>query len=53
MSDRLNRRDFLKLVGYLPLGLAVSPVAQSFQPSRSLQNHKKNVINIVFDGFSA
>jgi len=53
MSSRLNRREFLKLAGFLPLGLAIPPAAKLFHPLPSLQNSKKNVIIIVFDAFSA
>ena len=44
-----NRRDFLKLAGMLPLGLA----APQLDRSLGLQSDKKNVIIIVFDAFSA
>jgi arylsulfatase A-like enzyme len=45
----LNRRDFLKLAGMLPLGLAAPKPGKSF----GLQSDKKNVIIVVFDAFSA
>jgi arylsulfatase A-like enzyme len=41
-----NRRDFLKLAGMLPLGLAAPKLG-------SLQSDKKNVIIVVFDAFTA
>ncbi len=48
-----NRRDFLKLAGLLPLGLAAPTLHKSF----GLQADKKNVIIIimiiVFDAFTA
>jgi len=44
-----NRRDFLKLAGMLPLGLAAPRLGKSL----SLQSNKKNVIIIVFDAFTA
>jgi arylsulfatase A-like enzyme len=53
MSNRLNRRDFLKLASVLPLGFVVPPLAKKFQPLRHLQEGKKNVLIIVFDAFSA
>ena len=53
MSNRLNRREFLKLAGSLPLSLALPPLTKGFHPQQSLQNSKKNVLIIVFDAFSA
>lgn len=53
MSNRLNRRDFLKLAGYLPLGLTFPPLVKTFKPLKSLQDSRKNVIIVVFDAFSA
>jgi arylsulfatase A-like enzyme len=44
-----NRRDFLKLAGMLPLGLAAPRLGKSL----GLQSDKKNVIIIVFDAFTA
>jgi arylsulfatase A-like enzyme len=49
MSDRLNRRDFLKLAGLLPLTLA-SP---HWTRRLSGVGGQQNVIVIVFDAFSA
>ena len=53
MSHHLNRRDFLKLAGFLPLGLALPPLAKTFHSLQPLQDNKKNVLIIVFDAFSA
>lgn len=53
MSDSLNRRDFLKLAGSIPLSLALRPYIQTFNPSQPAQAGRKNVIIIVFDAFSA
>src|SRR5574341_1120999 len=53
MSNRLSRRDFLKLAGYLPLSLAVPPLAKTFSPLQPLQDRRKNVLIIVFDALSA
>lgn len=53
MSNRLNRRDFLKLAKYLPLGLAFPPLTKTFNRLQPLQTGKKNVIIVVFDAFSA
>lgn len=54
MNHRLNRRDFLKLVSWLPIGLSVRPrVLRTFGISGTAQGQPKNVIVIVFDAFSA
>jgi arylsulfatase A-like enzyme len=53
MSNRLNRRDFLKLAGSLPLSLTLPPLARTFRPLQPLQEAGKNVLIIVFDAFSA
>ena len=53
MKNRLNRRDFLKLAGLLPLGFAAPRLVQTFEKKFSLQENPKNVIVIVFDAFSA
>ena len=53
MRERFNRRDFLKLAGYLPLGLALPPVTQALRSFQPAQDDKKNVMIIVFDAFSA
>ena len=53
MSNRLNRRDFLKLASHLPVGLALPPLARTLKPLPSIQGNKKNVLMIVFDAFSA
>jgi len=45
----MNRRDFLKLAGMLPLGWFSSKVYNTF----GLQSDKKNVIVVVFDALSA
>jgi len=47
--SNFNRRDFLKLAGMLPLGLAAPKLDKSF----GLQSGKKNVIMVVFDAFTA
>lgn len=53
MSDRFSRRDFLKLAGYVPLGLALPPAVKALDSSQLLQDARKNVVVIVFDAFSA
>src|SRR5215216_2786937 len=53
MSHRLNRRDFLKLAGYLPLALAIPSSAQTLHSLPSFQAQNKNILIIVFDAFSA
>lgn len=47
MKKQFSRRDFLKLAGALPAGLAVSRLSQTFQAGG------QNVIIVVFDSFSA
>lgn len=49
MKIDINRRDFLKLAGMLPLGLLAPKLHKSFVS----QSDKKNVIVVVFDAFSA
>lgn len=53
MNHRLNRRDFLKLVSWLPIGLSVPRALRTFGISGAAQGQPKNVIVIVFDAFSA
>src|ERR1700752_667229 len=51
MNSQLNRRDFLKLAGLLPLSLSAPHLLRTLDAS--LQGKQKNVIVIVFDAFSA
>jgi arylsulfatase A-like enzyme len=52
MKKNIDRREFLKLAGWLSLGLAIPPLA--LQPtSTSPELDKKNILIIVFDAFSA
>ena len=53
MSNRLNRRDFLKLASSVSVGLALPPLAKTLAPPSALQVGKQNVLIIVFDAFSA
>ena len=53
MSSQLNRRDFLKLAGLLPLSLSAPRLLRTFDAPQQLQGNQKNVIVIVFDAFSA
>ncbi len=54
MNSRLNRRDFLKLAGALPLGYATSQAARSLGlPNLMQQDGRKNVLVLVFDAWSA
>jgi len=53
MKHRLNRRDFLKVAGVLPLGMAAPRLFRPFERQFSLQEKPRNVIVIVFDAFSA
>ena len=52
MKNRFNRRDFLKLAGTLPLGIA-APHLMKTLGNPSLQGQAKNVLVIVFDAWSA
>jgi arylsulfatase A-like enzyme len=49
-TKKLNRRDFLKLAGALPLGWSAAKAAKSL---RLRTDGRKNVIVIVFDAWSA
>lgn len=49
MKNQITRRDFLKLAGFLPLGIA----APRLLSSSNVQQKQQNVIIIVFDALSA
>ncbi len=49
----MNRRDFLKLTGLLPLSMAVPAVTRVISRSEATQTRAQNVIVVVFDAFSA
>ncbi len=49
MTPRINRRDFMKLTGLLPLSLASRPLLKLHAPSPGAPN----VIVVVFDAWSA
>ncbi len=49
MKKQFNRRDFLKLAGVLPLGMAAPRLLRTLD----MQTGPRNVIIIVFDAFSA
>jgi arylsulfatase A-like enzyme len=49
MKLDINRRDFLKFAGMLPLGLFAPKLDKSF----GVKSDKKNVIIVVFDALSA
>ena len=53
MNSTLNRRDFLKLAGLLPLSLSAPRLLRTLDPSQQSQGNQKNVIVIIFDAFSA
>jgi len=53
MKHHLSRRDFLRLAGVLPLGMAAPRLMRRLDTSQLLQEGKKNVLVIVFDAFSA
>jgi arylsulfatase A-like enzyme len=49
MKERVTRRDFLKLAGMLPVGVAAPRILRSLDA----QQNQQNVIVIVFDALSA
>ncbi|MFZ5912221.1 MAG: sulfatase [Chloroflexota bacterium] len=49
MKSQITRRDFLKLMGLLPLTAMAPRMSRSFSP----QEKGQNVIIVVFDAFSA
>ena len=53
MNSRINRRDFLKLSGLLPLGVAAPRLMNVLSGSAAAAQGQKNVIVVVFDAFSA
>jgi arylsulfatase A-like enzyme len=53
MKHHLNRRDFLKLAGLLPLSFAVPSFMRTLDTSQPSQKGQKNVIVVVFDALSA
>ncbi len=53
MKSPINRRDFLKLGGLLPLGLAAPGLIKLLAASGAAQSGRQNVIVVVFDAFSA
>jgi arylsulfatase A-like enzyme len=53
MNNQINRRDFLKLAGLLPLGLATPQLLRMLDAHALTQERPKNVLVIIFDAFSA
>lgn len=53
MTPVINRRDFLKLSGLLPLSVAAPGIAKMLARPASAQSKVQNVIVVVFDAFSA
>ena len=53
MSAGMNRRDFMKLTGLLPLSLAAPGAARMLARSGPAQSKAQNVVVVVFDAFSA
>lgn len=53
MNSQLNRRDFLKLAGLLPLSLSAPRLLRTLDASQQIQGKQKNVVVIIFDAFSA
>ena len=49
----MNRRDFIKLAGALPVGLGLQPLLRRWGPSQPGADDRPNVLVIVFDAFSA
>jgi arylsulfatase A-like enzyme len=53
MNHRLNRRDFLKLAGLLPIGLSAPRLLRTLDAPTLAQEKPQNIIIIIFDAFSA
>jgi membrane-anchored protein YejM (alkaline phosphatase superfamily) len=53
MNNQISRRDFLKLAGSLPLGLATPRLLRMLDAHALTQERPKNVLVIIFDAFSA
>jgi hypothetical protein len=53
MSTSLSRRDFLKLGGLVPLGLAGPGLVRGLSRQAAQAGTRQNVLVIVFDAFSA
>ncbi len=53
MTSGINRRDFLKLSGLLPLSMAAPGLANLLSRPGQAQAKAQNVIVVVFDAFSA
>lgn len=51
MKRYINRREFLKLAGAVPLGYATTRLAKPF--ANALQGNRQNILIIVFDALSA
>jgi len=52
MKNQISRRDFLKIAGLFPLGIAAPIIADSLAPTQQ-SGKSQNVIIVVFDAFSA
>ena len=53
MNNQISRRDFLKLAGLLPLGLATPRLLRMLDAHALAQEKPRNVLVIIFDAFSA
>ncbi|MBE7433492.1 MAG: sulfatase-like hydrolase/transferase [Anaerolineales bacterium] len=53
MNRKINRRDFLKLAGLLPLSLAAEPLTRFASSTNEKQSEQQNVLVVVFDAFSS
>jgi glucan phosphoethanolaminetransferase (alkaline phosphatase superfamily) len=52
MKNQFNRRDFLKLAGMFPLGMAAPRLMRTLG-NTSRQGQARNVFIVVFDAWSA
>lgn len=53
MKNQLNRRDFIKLAGLMPLSILAPRFERMLEAPQPLSGQNKNVLVIVFDAFSA
>ena len=53
MKNQLNRRDFIKLAGLMPLSIVTPHFITKLGKSQLSQDGRQNVIIVVFDAFSA
>ena len=53
MEKQVTRRDFLKLAGLLPLGIATPKLVDSLEELPQQSQKAQNVIIVIFDALSA